>query len=49
MAMLEGALLWHEPISRVGFMGVVVTLGSLIVVMSRRFLGDDAIKLEVTQ
>jgi drug/metabolite transporter (DMT)-like permease len=41
VAMLEGALLWHEPISRVGFMGVVVTLGSLIVVMSRRFLGDD--------
>jgi drug/metabolite transporter (DMT)-like permease len=47
--MLEGALLWHEPISPVRFLGAAVTLGGLMVVMSRRFSGDDPIKLEVTE
>ncbi len=49
VGMLEGVLLWHEPISPVRFAGAAVALGSLMVVMSKRFSGDDPIKLEVTE
>ena len=49
VGMFEAALLLHEPISRLQFMGAVVALGGLMVVMRTHFSDGDPIKLEVTE